>query len=146
MAHADLLEASVDAMREATGESPSGIVVPVGVGEDYFGRIAAMEFAIANDDGHFANPLTEADIVLVGVSRSGKTPLSMYLGYLGYRTANIPIIPGINPRSNCGKSTAPGSSASPSTLSGCKNPHPPGQCDGAGQGQYGLHQPDQDLG
>ncbi|MBW8173642.1 pyruvate, phosphate dikinase/phosphoenolpyruvate synthase regulator [Ornithinimicrobium sp. Arc0846-15] len=97
VAHADLLEASVDAMREATGESPSGIVRPVGVGEDYFGRIAAMEFAIANDDGHFANPLTEADIVLVGVSRSGKTPLSMYLGYLGYRTANIPIIPGIAP-------------------------------------------------
>lgn len=54
-----------------------------------------MEFSIANDDGNLANHLREADIVLVGVSRSGKTPLAMYLGYLGYKTANIPLVPGI---------------------------------------------------
>jgi hypothetical protein len=54
-----------------------------------------MEFSIANDDGHLQNHLREADIVLIGVSRSGKTPLSMYLGYLGYKTANIPLVPGI---------------------------------------------------
>lgn len=95
--HAELLDPAVEAMHRATGDAPAGVVRPVGVGEDYFGRIAAMEFAIANDDGHFANPLTDADIVLVGVSRSGKTPLSMYLGYLGYRTSNIPIVPGIDP-------------------------------------------------
>jgi [pyruvate, water dikinase]-phosphate phosphotransferase / [pyruvate, water dikinase] kinase len=95
--HADLLESAVTAMQTATGENPERVVRPVGVGEDYFKRIHAMEFAIANDDGRLTNPLGDADIVLIGVSRSGKTPLSMYLGYLGYRTANIPIVAGIKP-------------------------------------------------
>ena len=63
----------------------------------YFKRIAAIEFAVRFDDGVAANRLGEADIVLVGVSRSSKTPLSMYLGYLGYRTANVPIVRGIEP-------------------------------------------------
>ena len=78
-----------------TGQDPERVVRPVGVGEDYFKRVQAMEFSIANDDGHLQNQLREADIVLIGVSRSGKTPLSMYLGYLGYKTANIPLVPGI---------------------------------------------------
>ncbi|WP_289018006.1 pyruvate, water dikinase regulatory protein [uncultured Ornithinimicrobium sp.] len=93
--HADLLEPAVGALREATGQDPERVVRPVGVGEDYFKRVQAMEFSIANDDGNLSNHLREADIVLVGVSRSGKTPLSMYLGYLGYKTANIPLVPGI---------------------------------------------------
>ena len=63
----------------------------------YFKRIAAIEFAVRFDDGMAAHGLHEADIVLVGVSRSSKTPLSMYLGYLGYKTANVPIVPGIEP-------------------------------------------------
>lgn len=95
--HADLLEPALGALRQATGADPSRVVRPVGVGADYFARIHAMEFAIANDDGKFSNPLNQADIVLIGVSRSGKTPLSMYLGYLGYRTANIPLVAGIDP-------------------------------------------------
>lgn len=95
--HADLLDAAVTAMQVATGTDPERVVRPVGVGEDYFKRIQAMEFAIANDDGQLANPIAQSDIVLVGVSRSGKTPLSMYLGYLGYHTSNIPIVPGIEP-------------------------------------------------
>lgn len=95
--HADLLDSAVTAMQTATGENPERVVRPVGVGEDYFKRIHAMEFAIANDDGRLTNPINDADIVLIGVSRSGKTPLSMYLGYLGYRTANIPIVAGIKP-------------------------------------------------
>lgn len=95
--HADLLEPALGALRQATGADPSRVVRPVGVGADYFARIHAMEFAIANDDGKFSNPLNQADIVLIGVSRSGKTPLSMYLGYLGYRTANIPLVVGIDP-------------------------------------------------
>lgn len=93
--HADLLEPAVGALREATGQDPSRVVRPVGVGEDYFKRVQAMEFSIANDDGNLSNHLREADIVLIGVSRSGKTPLSMYLGYLGYKTANIPLVPGL---------------------------------------------------
>ena len=95
--HADLLEPAVTALSAVTGQAPERVVRPVGVGEDYFKRVAAMEFAIANDDGNLSNHLREADIVLIGVSRTGKTPLAMYLGYLGYRTANIPLVPGIAP-------------------------------------------------
>ena len=95
--HADLLEPAVTALTAVTGQDPERVVRPVGVGEDYFKRVAAMEFAIANDDGNLSNHLREADIVLIGVSRTGKTPLSMYLGYLGYRTANIALVPGIAP-------------------------------------------------
>jgi [pyruvate, water dikinase]-phosphate phosphotransferase / [pyruvate, water dikinase] kinase len=63
----------------------------------YFRRIAAIEFAVRYDDGAGAHRLREADVVLVGVSRSSKTPLSMYLAYLGYKTANVPIVKGIEP-------------------------------------------------
>jgi regulator of PEP synthase PpsR (kinase-PPPase family) len=57
--------------------------------------MAAIEFAVKYDDG-VSGGLREADIVLVGVSRTSKTPLSMYLGYMGYKTANVPIVRGID--------------------------------------------------
>ena len=62
----------------------------------YFRRIAAIEFAVKFDDG-MGGGLPGADIVLVGVSRTSKTPLSMYLGYMGYKTANVPVVQGIEP-------------------------------------------------
>jgi len=62
----------------------------------YFKRMAAIEFAVKYDDGVGAG-LHEADLILVGVSRTSKTPLSMYLGYLGYKTANVPVVKGIEP-------------------------------------------------
>jgi len=62
----------------------------------YFKRMEAIEFAVKFDDGLGAG-LEEADIVLVGVSRTSKTPLSMYLGYLGYKVANVPIVREIDP-------------------------------------------------
>src|SRR5207244_13210321 len=62
----------------------------------YFKRMEAIEFAVKFDDG-VGRGLEEADIVLVGVSRTSKTPLSIYLGYLGYKTANVPIVKGIEP-------------------------------------------------
>jgi regulator of PEP synthase PpsR (kinase-PPPase family) len=62
----------------------------------YFKRMEAIEFAVKFDDGLGAG-LTDADIVLVGVSRTSKTPLSMYLGYLGHKVANVPIVRGIEP-------------------------------------------------
>src|SRR4051812_27140470 len=62
----------------------------------YFKRMEAIEFAVKFDDGLGAG-LEDADIVLVGVSRTSKTPLSMYLGYLGYKVANVPIVKGIDP-------------------------------------------------
>jgi [pyruvate, water dikinase]-phosphate phosphotransferase / [pyruvate, water dikinase] kinase len=62
----------------------------------YFRRVEAMEFAVRYDDG-VGSGLHEADIVLVGVSRTSKTPLSIYLGYLGHKAANVPIVKGIAP-------------------------------------------------
>jgi hypothetical protein len=64
----------------------------------YFGRVEAIEFAVQADDGVGARRLEEADVVLIGVSRTSKTPLSIYLGYLGYKAANVPIVRGIEPR------------------------------------------------
>ena len=63
----------------------------------YFRAVEAIEFAVQADDGVAATRLREADVVLVGVSRTSKTPLSIYLGYLGYKAANVPIVKGIDP-------------------------------------------------
>lgn len=60
---------------------------------EYFDRVKAMEFCMMYDDGKDPSGLLEADIVLLGISRTSKTPLSMYLGNLGYKVANLPIIP-----------------------------------------------------
>jgi [pyruvate, water dikinase]-phosphate phosphotransferase / [pyruvate, water dikinase] kinase len=62
----------------------------------YFKRMEAIEFAVKFDDG-VGSGLQEADLILVGVSRTSKTPLSIYLGYLGYKAANVPIVKGIAP-------------------------------------------------
>ncbi len=64
--------------------------------EQYFRRIAAIEYAVKTDDG-LGRALPGADVVLVGVSRTSKTPVSMYLGYLGWKAANVPIVKGIEP-------------------------------------------------
>jgi regulator of PEP synthase PpsR (kinase-PPPase family) len=94
--HCDLLGPALDVLERASGDRAERIPArPVGIDSDYFKRIAAMEFVVKHDDGQYLEGLRQADIVLVGVSRTGKTPLSMYLGYLGYRTANVPLVPGI---------------------------------------------------
>lgn len=67
--------------------------------ESYFKRIAAVEFAVDHDDGARCRELPLADIVLTGVSRVGKTPLSMYLSTLGYKVANVPLIQSVTPPS-----------------------------------------------
>jgi len=64
------------------------------VNESYFQRIAAMEYTIAHDDGRDLTGLDKADLVIVGISRTSKTPLSMYLSHQGWRVANIPLIHG----------------------------------------------------
>ncbi|HEY9568261.1 MAG TPA: pyruvate, water dikinase regulatory protein [Thalassobaculum sp.] len=63
----------------------------------YFRRIEAMDFTLAHDDGQLVHDLEEADIVVVGVSRTSKTPTSLYLANRGYKTANVPLVPGIDP-------------------------------------------------
>jgi hypothetical protein len=64
--------------------------------EQYFKRMSAIEFAVKFDDG-VGTGLRDADIVLVGVSRTSKTPLSIYLGFLGYKAANVPLVKGVDP-------------------------------------------------
>jgi regulator of PEP synthase PpsR (kinase-PPPase family) len=62
---------------------------------EYFRRIDALNFTMIHDDGQLAASLEEADIVLVGISRTSKTPTSIYLANRGIKTANVPIVPGI---------------------------------------------------
>ncbi|MEK4059878.1 MULTISPECIES: pyruvate, water dikinase regulatory protein [Paenibacillus] len=64
---------------------------------DYYRRIEAIEFAVKYDDGRDPRGLLLADIVLIGVSRTSKTPLSMYMAYKGYKVANWPLVPGVKP-------------------------------------------------
>ncbi|MBM7553284.1 pyruvate, water dikinase regulatory protein [Thalassobacillus pellis] len=65
--------------------------------ENYFKRVEAIEFAVKYDDGQEVRGLTQADIVIVGVSRTSKTPLSMYLANKQFKVANVPLIPEIPP-------------------------------------------------
>ena len=95
--YCDLLGQPIDAVSRVAGvaaEGRAGARAPLDAG--YFRRIEAIEFAVKYDDG-MGGGLDEADVVLVGVSRTSKTPLSIYLGYLGYKTANVPIVGGIEP-------------------------------------------------
>jgi regulator of PEP synthase PpsR (kinase-PPPase family) len=66
------------------------------VNEKYFKRIEAMEYTIAHDDGKDLSDLDKADLVILGISRTSKTPLSMYLSHQGWRVANIPLIVGFD--------------------------------------------------
>lgn len=61
---------------------------------EYFQRMAAMDFALAHDDGQLQKDLEKADVVLVGVSRSSKTPTCIYLANRGIKAANVPVVPG----------------------------------------------------
>jgi regulator of PEP synthase PpsR (kinase-PPPase family) len=95
--YCDVLGHPIDAVAKVSGQAARmtpGARAPLD--SVYFKRMAAIEFAVKYDDG-VGKGLHEADIVLVGVSRTSKTPVSMYLGYLGYKTANVPIVSGIEP-------------------------------------------------
>ncbi len=83
--------------------------------EEYFRRIEAVEFAVKNDDGKEPRNLKKADLILAGVSRTSKTPLSTYLANRGIKVANVPLVLGVaasRKRSTRCRKTA--SSASPS--------------------------------
>src|SRR2546421_12355340 len=95
--YCDLLGHPIDAVRRVSGQAAAmtpGSRAPLN--SAYFKRMEAIEFAVKFDDGT-GRGVEDADIVLVGVSRTSKTPLSMYLGYLGYKTANVPVIRGLEP-------------------------------------------------
>lgn len=65
--------------------------------EDYFKKVEAVEFAVKYDDGKDPRGVKKADICLVGVSRTSKTPLSMYLAHKNYKVANVPLVPEVMP-------------------------------------------------
>lgn len=78
------------------GQEPLGIPgLYRQLNKDYFERVSAIEFTMAHDDGKDPSGWPEADIVLAGVSRTGKTPISLYLSVLGWKVANIPLVPEI---------------------------------------------------
>ena len=83
----DYLEA--DPVNIPTGEMP--------LSEEYFRQVEAIEFAVKSDDGKEPRNLQKADLVLVGVSRTSKTPLSTYLAGRGLKVANVPLVLGMEP-------------------------------------------------
>jgi len=94
----DILGPAVAALSSSAGVEPTGEVGAIRkTDRGYFQRIEAMEFTVKHDDGRNPEGLTEAEVVLIGVSRTSKTPLSMYLAFKGYKTANIPLMPEVEP-------------------------------------------------
>ncbi len=67
------------------------------VDDEYFARIDAIDYAIRHDDGRSVKDLQTADLVLVGISRTSKTPLSIYLAQEGWKVANVPLVVDIKP-------------------------------------------------
>ncbi|MDY6827426.1 MAG: pyruvate, water dikinase regulatory protein [Bacillota bacterium] len=91
---ADILGSLIEAFNRTTSEQP--VFEPGKVrrlDENYFRRVDAVEFAVKHDDGKNPRGLLKADVVLVGISRTSKTPLSMYLAHQGLKAANVPLVP-----------------------------------------------------
>lgn len=94
----DLMGPAMGVISALTGLAPLGVPGIIHRTDDsYFQRIACMEYFVEHDDGRGADDLSDADLVLLGISRTSKTPLSMYLALQGYRVANIPLALGIEP-------------------------------------------------
>eukprot|EP00253_Pinus_taeda_P011219 PITA_11219 len=100
--YTDILGPTTEAIAAHLGVAPSG--VPRGsparstsLSKRYFKRIEAIEFTIKQDDGALLHNLHKSDLVLVGVSRTSKTPLSIYLSQKGYKVANVPLVLGVGP-------------------------------------------------
>jgi regulator of PEP synthase PpsR (kinase-PPPase family) len=93
----DVLFPLLETLSEQLGHRPSAIPGLLRQLDADFKRITAIEFTVRHDDGILSHDLQDADMVLIGVSRTSKTPLSMYLGHKGYKVANIPLVAGIPP-------------------------------------------------
>jgi [pyruvate, water dikinase]-phosphate phosphotransferase / [pyruvate, water dikinase] kinase len=94
----DLLGPLMDQISQLSGITPRyepGLVRKLD--EDYFKKIEAIEFAVKYDDGRDPRGLMKADIVLIGVSRTSKTPLSQYLAHKRLKVANVPLVPEVDP-------------------------------------------------
>lgn len=96
--HFDLIGELTDYLTNTLGAEP--IQVPGlfrKINQDYFDRVAAIEFTLSTDDGMNSTKLFNADIILTGISRTGKTPLSIYLAMFGWKVANVPLVKDIEP-------------------------------------------------
>ncbi|MBC2575881.1 pyruvate, water dikinase regulatory protein [Peptostreptococcus canis] len=92
--YVDLLSSIIEKMSEKSGLSPlreAGLIRKMD--KSYFNRVEAIEFAVKYDDGKDPRGLLKADLVLVGISRTSKTPLSMYLANKHIKVANVPLVP-----------------------------------------------------
>ena len=77
-------------LKQEANRKPSGQHI---LDEEYYKRIEAVQFTISHDDGKKISDLGNSDVILVGISRTSKTPTSIYLANRGYKVANIPIVP-----------------------------------------------------
>jgi regulator of PEP synthase PpsR (kinase-PPPase family) len=94
----DLMGPLLDRLADISGIPPKGKPgLYRKLHKEYFDRIATIEFTMAHDDGQRTHDLKSADIVLIGVSRCGKTPLSMYLAVHGWKVANVPLVMEVPP-------------------------------------------------
>lgn len=94
----DVLEAPIGVLRDFLGAGAAETHRPGGqhdVDQKYLSRIEALNFTIAHDDGQNLETLGDAQIILTGASRTSKTPTCVYLAMRGYRTANVPLVPGM---------------------------------------------------
>ena len=80
-------------LNQEASRKPSGQHV---LGKDYYNRIEAVQFTMSHDDGKKINDLESSDVILVGISRTSKTPTSIYLANRGYKVSNIPMVPDKN--------------------------------------------------
>lgn len=94
----DIMSPTLDAISKVLGCEPkreSGLIRKLD--ENYFKKVESVEFAVRYDDGKDPRGIKKADIVLVGISRTSKTPLSMYLAHKNYKVANMPLVPEVSP-------------------------------------------------
>lgn len=94
----DLMGPMMDTLSRLTDFTPHlepGLVHRID--EDYFKKVEAIEFAVQCDDGKDPRGLLRADVVLIGVSRTSKTPLAMYLAHKRLKVANLPLVPEVTP-------------------------------------------------
>jgi regulator of PEP synthase PpsR (kinase-PPPase family) len=92
----DLMGSLMDELTQVLGQAPLGQPgLYRQLHQPYFDRVAAIDYSMAHDDGKNPQTWHEAEVLLAGVSRAGKTPLSLYLAVLGWKVANVPIVPGL---------------------------------------------------
>ena len=90
----DIISPTVEALQQTTHMKPTGTAgAQHKMNQKYFDRISAMEFAVMYDDGKDPKSFLEADVVLLGVSRTSKTPLSLFLANKNLKVANLPLVP-----------------------------------------------------